>query len=386
MALSANSEVPVHNVVGDLLTYKCGASVVIYKGGFVGIDPAGFAKPFVVGDRFIGIAYEEVTAATATATAGTAYVRVYWEGVFDYLFAASQYDIGDPVYATDDGTLSQVGHPDAFVGRVIEYVSATVMKIQLRHTGEMPQTGEGSILKCLRDDDFVDTRLTAGDVDVAGASTCRLESGYKGDIIGATTGSLLRLAVAGGGYSLGFGATAEVQTVAIYQPSAIFLVSGGITFEVEINVVTEVDADAADGDLDFGLGTALTVNSMASMDHGDMVDLAAFHYNSLATQDLNIYAQWDNNVTDVAATNDSLVNLVVGTYKRYKLIVRPSGLLEFWINNVRAAPTIAPAAASVRTTALMAPFINWEKAANDSLGVIYARKLRVAGAATTPIP
>ncbi len=58
MALTANQEVD-RLVDQELRQYGLTASAHVFKGGFVGLAIDGFARAFVAGDLFLGLAYEE---------------------------------------------------------------------------------------------------------------------------------------------------------------------------------------------------------------------------------------------------------------------------------------------------------------------------------------
>lgn len=108
-----------------LKSYLMGTDIV-YKGGIVGITPAGLvmAMSATPGYTMGGIAYEKVD---DSAAAGTKRVRAYTEGLF-LLVATSitQAMVGQPMYAVDDQTFDdEPGVEAIFVGILVEYVSAT---------------------------------------------------------------------------------------------------------------------------------------------------------------------------------------------------------------------------------------------------------------------
>src|SRR5436190_19261650 len=108
MSLSANRDLP-RFVEQELRTLKVKGSTHIYKGGFVGIDRAsGYARPLTVGDLFAGVAYEEGD--NSSGSSGDISVRVYTQGDFQAaLSGAAQTDVGKPIFASDDGTLTFAG-------------------------------------------------------------------------------------------------------------------------------------------------------------------------------------------------------------------------------------------------------------------------------------
>lgn len=360
-ALSANREVD-RFTDQEIRQFPVVALAVIYKGGYVGKNPAGYVKPFVPGDELVGIAYE---AMTGGATDGAEKVRVFTLGDFVLpLTSVAQKDVGKPVYATADDTLALTGHFDAFVGRVFAVHATNYAVVRLRSAGETPQpTGEGSTL------------ITVGDAKdflaLAAAGTGYHPDGLKVQAIGAAGAPVVgKLDAEDGGLNLAFSATAEVQTAAIFGEKEVLPVDKGITMDFDFTIHTA--ADAAVADFDIGLGTAPTANSLADIDHGDMAQLAALH---LDLDGLNLYAQSDNATTDVANT-DTLVDVVVDTYNHGRIVVRPDGTVEFWVDGARKLSTTAFA---VLSTAVLAPFAVLEKTSNDSPGSVYVKNLRVAG-------
>ena len=114
---------------GGLKSFPCGVDI-IYKGGMVGINPAGYvmAMPVAasaIGYVFAGVAYEKVD--NASGSAGDKSVRVYTEGLF--LFTATsitQAMVGQMMYLVDDNIFDDVaGAEQVPVGILEEYVSAT---------------------------------------------------------------------------------------------------------------------------------------------------------------------------------------------------------------------------------------------------------------------
>ncbi len=104
MALTASRDLP-HHPDQELRLYPVAAAVVIYKGAFVGLDTAGNLNPVVDGTRFVGIAYEEIN--NASGAAGAMSCRVYTVGDFEHaLSGAALSDVGKPVFASDDSTIT----------------------------------------------------------------------------------------------------------------------------------------------------------------------------------------------------------------------------------------------------------------------------------------
>jgi hypothetical protein len=361
-ALSANRSV-IHLPDQELREYLVGAAEHIYRNGFVGIDPAGYAKAFVPGDRYVGIAYGEVDNSAGAAAAKR--VTVYIAGDFSlYYSGAAVKDAGKPVFATDDGTIALTGHPDAYVGTILHRDPDSTSYFIVRHKlpGEKPPNGIGSIeLTLTGHETFTETGATAG--------TFNLE-GFDGK--SALGLGILMEDAENAGITFQFDATAEIALASVRTTDDRLPVDKGITFEAELVVSDSGDSNTLD--IDFGLGTALTTNSEADCDHADMAQLACFHLDGASD---NILAQSDNATTDVAAVDTTVDNdSTTDVAKKFKIVVRPDGTVEYWIAGARVLSTTSFA---VLATAVLAAFINMEKTSNDTTAVLTFRNLRVAG-------
>lgn len=346
----------------DRISVPVLAGVVIYQHAFVGKNPGGYAKPFVPGDEFLGLAESTVNAAS-DASSGLHEVEVHTVKDFDHTLAsAAAADVGKPVYATDDGTLALTGHPDAYVGRILRYVTTNTVTVRLKRPGEMPPNGVGSVVLNLTGHEaFTATGATAGTSPV-GAFDAKSILGLGWTMTDAEDGGLTGT----------FDATAEVALASLRTRNDCLPVDKGITFEADICVSDKGDAAALD--IDFGLGTALTTNSEADIDHADMAQLACFHLDGNSD---DVYAQSDDATTDVAAVDTTVNNdSTTDTFKRYKIVVRPTGTVEFWVDGARK---LSSTAFALLSTALVGAFVNMEKTSDDTTAVIQVRNLRVAG-------
>jgi hypothetical protein len=347
-----------------LISYPMAAAVHIYRNANVGLDPAGYAKPFEAGDRFVGMAYAE-----ADNTAGDAGdLEVNANNIGELLLtlaAVTQKDVGRPVFATADNTYALTGHPDAFVGRISVYVSATTAWVRMGSAVERPRNGEGCIeLTLTGQENFAATGAVAGTTSVGGFDLKSILG------LGWTCND-----AEDGGAKAEFDATAEVALASCRMRNDTLPVDKGVTWEGEVAVT---GTRAAAIDINFGLGTALTTNSEADIDHADMAQLACFN---LAPNSDNINFQSDNATTDVSAVDTTVDNDTGGgAFKKFKVIGRPGGTVEAWINGVRQLPTTVFALLS---TANVAGFLNMEKTADAAVGTIIVRNLRVAGGMTS---
>lgn len=128
MALTANRQVD-HFVDQELRSFGVLTATHVYKGGFVGVTTAGYARPLVAGDKFVGLAYEEIN---NTGASGAKSVRVYTLGDFQHaLTSAAVTDIGRAVYASADDTLTFDPGGNSFVGHVVGFVSSGIVVVRL---------------------------------------------------------------------------------------------------------------------------------------------------------------------------------------------------------------------------------------------------------------
>jgi len=357
-ALSANRNID-HLVDMELREFPVGAAETIYRNGFVGVDPAGYAKAFEAGDLFVGIAYEAVDNSAGAAAALD--VRVYFEGDFVLpISGVALTDIGHPVFATDDGDCLLTGHPDAFVGTLVHYDASGKAVVRLKAPGQKPPNGVGSFEAALTGfEGYPATGAVAGDELVG---DFEFESILGPGLSSPTAGE-------NGGHTMAFDATSETALASCRTMQAMWPVDKAITFEVELHL-TDIGDDEMD--VDWGLGTALDTDTEANIDHASMVQLACFHLDGLVA---NILAQSDDNTTDVAAVDTTIDNSLT-VAKKFKIIVRPAGTVEFWIDGVRALATTSFA---VLSTADLAAFINMEKVADAGVASLIFWNLRVAG-------
>lgn len=120
MPLTANRDLPRY-VDQELRALKVKASTHVHRGAHVGIDRAtGLIRPLAAGDLFAGVAYEECD--NSAGADGARACRVYTQGDFNAALAgAAQTDVGKPVFASDDGTLTFAGGGNAsYVGRCVD--------------------------------------------------------------------------------------------------------------------------------------------------------------------------------------------------------------------------------------------------------------------------
>ncbi len=129
MALTSNREVD-HYIDQELRSFQVAASVRVYKGAFVGLNASGYAKGLTAGDTFLGIAYEEID--NSSGANGDLSVRVYSLGDFGHtLTSAAVTDIGRPVFASADDTLTFSAAGNTYVGVVQDRIAANEIILRM---------------------------------------------------------------------------------------------------------------------------------------------------------------------------------------------------------------------------------------------------------------
>ncbi|MBN1126884.1 MAG: hypothetical protein JXA82_17920 [Sedimentisphaerales bacterium] len=128
MALSANS--PVQEAIGHFVSLPVAASVHPFQGSLLG-DASGYARPLVAGDVFLGQADEEQD--NSSGSAGDKHIRTRSGRYRAKVALAGTVDnIGDNVYASDDGTLTFTSTDNSFVGVAVQYMDAAYMVVEFR--------------------------------------------------------------------------------------------------------------------------------------------------------------------------------------------------------------------------------------------------------------
>ena len=121
MALTANRDLD-HYIDQEMRSFQVAASEHIHKGALVGLSSTGHAKALAAGEKFLGIAFEE--ADNSGGSAGDLSVRVYTLGDFGHaLNGATAADVGRPVFASADDTLTYTGAGNSYVGIVQDVVT-----------------------------------------------------------------------------------------------------------------------------------------------------------------------------------------------------------------------------------------------------------------------
>jgi hypothetical protein len=130
MALTASRNVDRY-VDQELRTLRVKGTTKLYRGAIVGLTSAGYARGLVAGsDVFCGISYEEMD--NSAGADGAKVVRVYTLGDFEHAVSgAVQGDVGRPVFASADDTLTFVAAGNSYVGIVQDFVSSGVVIVRI---------------------------------------------------------------------------------------------------------------------------------------------------------------------------------------------------------------------------------------------------------------
>lgn len=117
---------------GVEIEYPVAASTKIYAGSLVCKNASGYAVPGAdtANFKFLGVAMEQVD--NSAGANGDKTVRVRRKGVFR--FGASGMAITDldaAVYVSDDQTVAKTGTNSVACGKIVEFVSATEVGIDI---------------------------------------------------------------------------------------------------------------------------------------------------------------------------------------------------------------------------------------------------------------
>lgn len=117
---------------GEIVDVPVKASAVIYKGGLLVDKGTGYAEAGDDGSgyTFLGVAVEN---ATGGSSDGSVSVRVYKTGNFKYTLAggASQTNLGNLVYVSDDQTVGTSSTNSIACGYISKVVDSTYVKVRI---------------------------------------------------------------------------------------------------------------------------------------------------------------------------------------------------------------------------------------------------------------
>lgn len=131
MPLSANRELTFF-ASPQLVDLPVDADVTIYKGAFVGLNPAtGYARPLTAGDAFVGIAYQSADNSFTGNAAGGITVRLHQNlDIIHPITGVAIADLGASAYASADDSLTLTPTGNSPVGRVVAIESSGVARVR----------------------------------------------------------------------------------------------------------------------------------------------------------------------------------------------------------------------------------------------------------------
>lgn len=117
------------------------ASTTIYGGTMV-FSASGYASgdDDSGGNQFLGIARE--TYDNSSGSAGDVSCEFYDEGKFVLVGSGfTQATVGADIYATDNYTVTTASASASFIGKCVEYISATKIRVKIETTPSFDGTG-----------------------------------------------------------------------------------------------------------------------------------------------------------------------------------------------------------------------------------------------------
>lgn len=199
--LAANSPLP--DVVGNLNAIGIIAADIAYEGAMVGDNGAGYGRPLVAGDKFLGHALDKVD--NTTGAAGAKHITLMscrYRKVVALVGLIT--DVGQPVYASDDAVLTFVGAGtstgNSYVGVITRYVSATKMEVEFR-PGEVDEFGPNTVNRILKSANYTVALADSGKVIYIDTTTivaaltaiATLLSGFEVTVVNAGVGILIEV-------------------------------------------------------------------------------------------------------------------------------------------------------------------------------------------------
>lgn len=132
MALSTNT--PRTFCTDGVADFAVAASSTIYEGSLLGLA-SGYVRALQAGDVFVGVSTEYID--NSAGSAGDKRVHAYTTRPFEMaLSGVAVTDIGAPVYASDDGTLTLTEGSNSLVGYVENVeTGGTAIVMPVKHIG-----------------------------------------------------------------------------------------------------------------------------------------------------------------------------------------------------------------------------------------------------------
>ena len=213
---TATADNPMSHAIGEHSSVPVIANDIVYEGSAVGDNAAGYGRPLVAGDKFLGHATRNVN--NTAGAAGDLNIETL-TGRYKLEVALAGYitDVGQPVYMSDDTTYTFLAPSNSYVGVVARYVSASRMVVEFR-PGEYDEFGNNANRE-LKSDNYTALLADSGKIIYVDTDTkvitltaiATLLSGYELTVVNAAGDGLALIAVdpttdlISGGCSLGAG-------------------------------------------------------------------------------------------------------------------------------------------------------------------------------------
>ncbi len=338
-----------------LVLHEVAAAENIFKGGLLGIDPAGFVKTYVIGDIFVGQAYE--ASDNSSGSAGDTLVRVVTDGDIEVSVpSVDRTDISKACFAQSDNPddCNIAGFAGAYMGRVLSVQDSASGKcrIRLKMPFENVTTSDDTI--------FLDNPMFGVGTGASGGTA--ESNGWLGR-------STLGLGLESNGdkeIQAQIDATSEAANVSVIS-EPIFDATLGCRFEIECRMSAAAGAAI---DMDWGFADAVVATAFDGATHVHL-----HQDGDTSTPEDTLLLGADDTSNDVAEA-DTAINLSATVNGRFVFIVRTTGIAEVWHNEVLlTAPVITTA---VLTGDLIA-FFNIEKTATTQTATAIIVKMRAWG-------
>lgn len=173
---------------GDYNSHPMIANDIIYEGAALGDNGAGYARPLVAGDKFLGFAAKK--ADNTGGAAGAIRVLVRDEGKAELALATVAItDVGADVYASDDDTFTLTVGANSKIGVVSRYVDATTAVVSFAARGA---EAAGDVVNTA---DIADSAVTL--TKLAAGVTPSHVAKFAGSITWSGSGATLATTIAG---------------------------------------------------------------------------------------------------------------------------------------------------------------------------------------------
>lgn len=133
MALTKNT--PIKEVLGDYADLPLYQGIHAYEGAMLFLREDGYVTNAAGGLPFLGHCDAEADNSAGASGALTVRIRRGNYRAEVYLNGVALANVGDPVYASDDGTLTLTAAGNSLVGRVVRYVGTNTCIVEFTPVG-----------------------------------------------------------------------------------------------------------------------------------------------------------------------------------------------------------------------------------------------------------